>query len=758
VITGGEEPTGACCYPPAVGGAPTDCIVTTLDDCINNLGGVYEGDGTNCQGMEACCLPNGICVMADALCCVNELGGTPQGPGTTCSAPAACCMTDGTCQMLDPVCCDDMGGTPYPGQTCTAAEACCLPNNICQMLDPVCCVDMGGIPQGSGTACTTPAACCMTDGSCQNLDPLCCDEAGGTPSPIGAQNCLGDNNGNNIDDACEVLEKFKYEQLPDTLGWDVNATYPMILADDWPCTQTGNVKDFHFWGSWKGDVIGEIDHFVLSIHADIPEDPDNGIFYSRPGETLREIEVYEYGVVAYDPLTMEGWYDPANDDEIPDDHNAYFRYDVYLPESEWFWQTEGTIYWLNISAVLSPTSPAGAIWGWKSSDYHFMDDACWAYWGDLQWVDLWEPEQPLKNFFEGHLDNTGQIIPAVSWGQGAYTTTDKEQWFWYPQDEPGWWNIWFYDHPFDDERIKDIYILFIVRYDDPTITEMQLELTVNWSTPEWSELGLGRPPLPDDANEAIYIGRGDPMTITEPGEYEYVVIRIPDYNPEWVSVDIRGSNVWVEGEIYHICRGSLDLAFRVTGDAPDPPKGACCYPDPIADPPYNCIFTTEDDCVNNLGGIYEGDGSRCQGIQACCLDDNTCVMADALCCRNELGGTPQGQGTQCSAPEACCMTDGTCQMLDPLCCADIGGTPQGPGTQCSAPAACCLKDGACQMLDPLCCLNMGGTPQAGGGPCTTPEACCIDDGTCQMLDPLCCTDMGGSPQGSGTACSSPEAC
>jgi len=220
----------------------------------------------------------------------------------------------------------------------------------------------------------------------------------------------------------------------------------------------------------------------------------------------------------------------------------------------------------------------------------------------------------------------------------------------------------------------------------------------------------------------------------------------------------RGYNVWVEGQIYHTCRGSLDLAFRVTGDAPDPPEGACCYPDPTSALAYDCIVTTEDDCVNNIGGIYEGDGTKCQGIQACCLNDNTCVMADALCCLNELGGTPQGRGTQCSAPEACCMTDGTCQMLDPLCCADIGGTPQGPGTQCSAPAACCMKDGSCQMLDPLCCLNMGGTPQAGGGPCTTPEACCMQDGTCQMLDPLCCVDMGGTPQGSGTTCTSPEAC
>ena len=63
-----------------------------------------------------------------------------------------------------------------------------------------------------------------------------------------------------------------------------------------------------------------------------------------------------------------------------------YQYNVFLPDTEWFWQEEGTIYWLNISAIVT-----GGMWGWKSSYVHFTDDACWAMWGDLRWHDIWEP-------------------------------------------------------------------------------------------------------------------------------------------------------------------------------------------------------------------------------------------------------------------------------------------------------------------------------------------------------------------------------
>ena len=90
--------------------------------------------------------------------------------------------------------------------------------------------------------------------------------------------------------------KMHFPQLPDPNGWDVYATssdagIPVVVADDWRCSDTGWVKDIHFWGSWKGDQIGTITSFHLSIHADIPasESPTG---YSMPGKLLWEADIF----------------------------------------------------------------------------------------------------------------------------------------------------------------------------------------------------------------------------------------------------------------------------------------------------------------------------------------------------------------------------------------------------------------------------------------------------------------------------------
>jgi uncharacterized repeat protein (TIGR01451 family) len=56
------------------------------------------------------------------------------------------------------------------------------------------------------------------------------------------------------------------------------------------------------------------------------------------------------------------------------------------------------------------------------------------------------------------------------------------------------------------------------------------------------------------------------------GHYEFPIFRIPDYNPEWVSIDVRGYNFIIDnGIITHRCLKSLDLAFVITGEEPGEP-------------------------------------------------------------------------------------------------------------------------------------------------------------------------------------------
>jgi hypothetical protein len=195
--------------------------------------------------------------------------------------------------------------------------------------------------------------------------------------------------------------KMHFPQLPNVNGWDVNATQPVVLADDWQCSETGWVKDVHFWGSWRHGIPGQILYFVLSIHEDIPANPP-GTPYSRPGTTLWEAEVTNFviapPIIAPGP---EGWYDPMTGIIFPQgDHMEYFGYNVYLPENEWFWQQQGRIYWLNISAVVA--DPSATQWGWKSTLNRWNDDGVWAQWGSLNWMEMREPpdfEQSLNLAF-----------------------------------------------------------------------------------------------------------------------------------------------------------------------------------------------------------------------------------------------------------------------------------------------------------------------------------------------------------------------
>lgn len=185
--------------------------------------------------------------------------------------------------------------------------------------------------------------------------------------------------------------KMHFPQLPDEAGWDVNATQPLVLADDWMCSETGWVKDIHFWGSWLHGNTGEILQFVLSIHADIPDPDGPGPLYSMPGPTLweQEIPINRVIIQSIDPPTSEGWYDPSTGLFIVGDHQAYFQYNIFLPEEMWFYQEQGTIYWLNISAIVA--DPSVTQWGWKSSLNHWNDDAVWATWGSLTWTHMFEP-------------------------------------------------------------------------------------------------------------------------------------------------------------------------------------------------------------------------------------------------------------------------------------------------------------------------------------------------------------------------------
>lgn len=116
--TCGCEPTGACCFDSdgdSLNDACTDGIVRA--DCPT--GGVWT-PGASCLGDVACCLPDGSCIDADALCCSTI--GTPQPASSSCS------MTD----ICEPqILCED-GPYPVCGGDCPVNKK-CKPSPLTQM-------------------------------------------------------------------------------------------------------------------------------------------------------------------------------------------------------------------------------------------------------------------------------------------------------------------------------------------------------------------------------------------------------------------------------------------------------------------------------------------------------------------------------------------------------------------------------------------------------------------------------------------------
>lgn len=183
----------------------------------------------------------------------------------------------------------------------------------------------------------------------------------------------------------------KWVQNPDPSGWDVYATYPMVLADDFLCIKPEFIKDIHFWGSWFGNNVGEIISFEFNIYGDIPVGPNNG--YSMPNASQWSYTTNAFTMVEQTE-SSQGWYYPPGDYE-DDNHDRWFEYSVDLPSDNWFWQqgteNEPIIYWLSISANLVGPNE---LWGWKSSINHWNDDAVYridAAGAAFPWGKLYEP-------------------------------------------------------------------------------------------------------------------------------------------------------------------------------------------------------------------------------------------------------------------------------------------------------------------------------------------------------------------------------
>jgi hypothetical protein len=250
--------------------------------------------------------------------------------------------------------------------------ACCLNDFSCLLTSDLECISMGGTYLGDGTDCGEVVACCLPDGSCQEMSANCCLEMGGTVS-ISAT-CLGDNDGSGIDDGCELEYVLKWEQLPDTTANNLYLpnTYGGLYtpeqiglnANEWICTESGDIRKIEIWGFLSGDDISSF-QMRLGIYSNVTADQNQYGNYDMPGDLLWSGNFgYEYELVAESLSTA--YYYPEYDITGPYTGNLYLI-TIYLDEGEFTQQgtlAEPVTYWLATQAFVG-SMVAGL--GWISS-------------------------------------------------------------------------------------------------------------------------------------------------------------------------------------------------------------------------------------------------------------------------------------------------------------------------------------------------------------------------------------------------------
>jgi len=144
-------------------------------------------------------------------------------------------------------------------------------------------------------------------------------------------------------------------------GWNETSVYSgsQIAADDWICQTMDPVTNITWWGSFQNwqspDVPPQTpDAFTISIWTNSPA---VGGGFAHPKQVLWQH--------SYSSATCQfaGWdYDPQTE-QI----EACFRYDLTVPQADWFSQTAfNQIYWISIAAEYYNGPPTDQIWGWKT--------------------------------------------------------------------------------------------------------------------------------------------------------------------------------------------------------------------------------------------------------------------------------------------------------------------------------------------------------------------------------------------------------
>jgi hypothetical protein len=185
------------------------------------------------------------------------------------------------------------------------------------------------------------------------------------------------------------------------------------------------------------------------------------------------------------------------------------------------------------------------------------------------------------------------LLGAAAWGytRSEYDITfdsdgalaggggDGDGWYYYKASDE--YIMWFYNQPYDPTRRGTLDVWACI---EPFTSKKPslVEISYGWSTPEWSALGKGHPPMPADAantSSSPYIHSVSLYNVKNQYLGESVAPQTVDkvgYNPDWICVIVRGKNAHIYRFINHDCVVPSQASGGSTPSDTGTQLGACC--------------------------------------------------------------------------------------------------------------------------------------------------------------------------------------
>ena len=754
------EPTGACCYP--FGGGRCGEGPEYLCEIH---GGTYQGDGTECQGKEACCLPDGTCSELDAICCEEE-GGIPQGPNSRCDTDG-----DGIDDICEPIC-DPPQIQCVPDFPCPGGLGSSFPagdaDDFCPAPEPV----FIGPELASLGSCASPAK--QFDDL--SIDRHFCHTVTGLPSNIGSARLEIRMQAGPSGLACNdtlslqvVGTSFAWSRRIGAPGSGYCSGPPGLLPYRWTpgtaetlCLDLGNLPNA------DGSFTNILPLLSSTGQLDVRVQDDTGVDYLR-------VHLVDCPC-AEPPAGMVGWWpldaleDLGVNGDGPDDSR------------------EITANNLHGDSVGNPAVARGEMVG---------NSTCFD--GNGDYIEV--ADNPALNFGIGDFSLDAWIRTTQT--AGVRIIADKRV-----EGSSTTGYSFFLSSGRLAFQIADGGGSSVCNFCPTTASCTNYDAGIVVATGEWEHVAVT---VSRTGGFGTFYINGTPVSVFDISCHPNSVTNT---NP--LRIGSRSSSV---SGLFVGCIDELEIFDReltagevrsiYSAGSAGKCKGACCLPD------GSCAAMTEQEC-EALQGQHQGVGSQCLGDNnfngiddsceptgACCLPDGNCLVTTPQNCEKRQG-VYLGDDTICEGPEACCLPDGSCTVVDRHCCEVLfGGTPLGAGTQCLGDAdgdgvddvcgchaedapdgtircvgqcpdpadecrlvgadcscgptdvtgACCFQDGTCAVATPNECVASGGMYLGDNTMCEGVEACCLPDGKCLEVDALCCRETyGGQPLGPGSKC------